>query len=83
MLSESTIAGMLTKALDLQQQPVAVCFTDAKPAALAGPKGRVAAGCRFWQDAADGALATSAADHSTCAIGVYHPITWSFLRLRA
>jgi uncharacterized protein (DUF169 family) len=71
MLSESTIAGILTKALDLQQSPVAVSFTDSMPAGLEGPKGRVAAGCRFWQDGANDAFATSAADHSTCAIGVY------------
>jgi uncharacterized protein (DUF169 family) len=78
MLSESTIAGILTRALDLQQPPVAVSFTESIPTGLAGPKGRVAAGCRFWQDAAVGAFATSAADHSTCAIGVYtHSLQFS------
>jgi uncharacterized protein (DUF169 family) len=33
--------------------------------------GRVPAGCRFWQDAATSAFATSSADHSLCAIGVH------------
>jgi uncharacterized protein (DUF169 family) len=32
---------------------------------------RAPAGCRFWQDAADRSFATAAADHSSCAIGVY------------
>ena len=38
---------------------------------MSGHAGRVPAGCRFWQDAASTAFATSAADHSLCAIGVY------------
>jgi hypothetical protein len=38
---------------------------------MSGPAGRVPAGCRFWQDAASAAFATSAADHGLCAIGVY------------
>ena len=65
------IAEMLTGALDLRQSPVAICFTAAVPAGLQGHAGRVAAGCRFWQDGASGAFTTSASDHSLCAIGVY------------
>jgi uncharacterized protein (DUF169 family) len=65
------IAQMLTEALDLRQSPVAICFADAVPAGLKSHAGRVPAGCRFWQDGASGAFATSAADHSLCAIGVY------------
>src|SRR5208282_772739 len=48
-----------------------ICFTDAVPAGLKSYAGRVPAGCRFWQDGASGAFATSASDHSLCAIGVY------------
>jgi uncharacterized protein (DUF169 family) len=71
MLSESTISGILSKSLELQQPPVAVSFTESIPAGVAGPKSQVPAGCRFWQDAAAGTFATSSADHSSCAIGVY------------
>jgi uncharacterized protein (DUF169 family) len=65
------IAQMLTEALDLRQSPVAICFTDTIPAGLKGHTGRVPAGCRFWQDGAGGAFATSTSDHNLCAIGVY------------
>jgi uncharacterized protein (DUF169 family) len=67
----TAIAEMLTDALDLRQSPVAICFTDVVPAGLKSHAGPVPAGCRFWQDGAGGAFATSAADHSLCAIGVY------------
>src|ERR1700722_14398829 len=65
------LAARLAAALDLRQPPVAICFTDFIPAGMSGPAGRVPAGCRFWQDAASAAVATSAADHSLFAIGVY------------
>jgi uncharacterized protein (DUF169 family) len=71
MRSESTISQTLAAALDLRQPPVAICFTESIPAGVGAPKGRVAAGCRFWQDAARTAFVTSAADHDLCAIGVY------------
>jgi len=67
----SKISAEITGALQLKQPPVAICFTDAVPSGLYGPADRVAAGCRFWEDATGGAFATSAADHSMCAIGVY------------
>jgi uncharacterized protein (DUF169 family) len=67
----SQIAATLAASLDLQQPPVAICFTETIPPGLGAHKGRVAAGCRFWQDAATVAFATSAMDHSMCAIGVY------------
>lgn len=65
------LAAKLAAALDLRQPPVAICFTDFIPAGMSGPAGRVPAGCRFWQDAASAAFATSSADHGLCAIGVY------------
>lgn len=67
----SAIVETLTRTLDLRQSPVAVCFTESIPPGVASHAGRVAAGCRFWQDAASAAFATSALDHSMCAIGVY------------
>jgi uncharacterized protein (DUF169 family) len=65
------IAETLTSSLNLRQPPVAVCFTDSLPASIPAHDGSVPAGCRFWQDAATAAFATSPADHALCAIGVY------------
>jgi uncharacterized protein (DUF169 family) len=67
----SQLAAILAASLDLQQPPVAICFTESIPAGMSTHEGRVAAGCRFWQDAATAAFATSAVDHSMCAIGIY------------
>jgi uncharacterized protein (DUF169 family) len=65
------IANTLTASLQLQQLPVAISFCDSLPDSVAVPTGRVAAGCRFWEDGAAAAFATSASDHNRCAIGVY------------
>jgi uncharacterized protein (DUF169 family) len=65
------LAGTLTASLKLAQQPVAVSFTDSVPASVPAHNGQSPAGCRFWQDAATATFATSSADHSLCAIGVY------------
>lgn len=65
------LAAKLAASLDLRQPPVAICFTDSIPAGLSAHAGPVPAGCRFWQDAASATFATSASDHSLCAIGVY------------
>ena len=67
----STASEVLAESLALRQPPVAICFTDSIPPGLSQVAGRVPAGCRFWEDAASGAFATSAVDHSLCAIGVY------------
>ena len=71
MKNYASIAGALSASLDLHQAPVAICFTDFVPDGISPHDGRVPAGCRFWQDAASKTFATSAADHSLCAIGVY------------
>jgi uncharacterized protein (DUF169 family) len=65
------LATTLAASLDLQQPPVAISFTDTIPAGIQAHSGRVPAGCKFWQDAASEAFATTAADHNLCAIGVY------------
>jgi uncharacterized protein (DUF169 family) len=65
------LATTLAASLDLQQPPVAISFTDTIPAGIKSHYGRVPAGCKFWQDAATAAFATTAADHNLCAIGVY------------
>jgi uncharacterized protein (DUF169 family) len=67
----AAIASTLTSSLDLQQPPVALSFSDSLPAGIAAHSGPPPAGCRFWEDAAAGAFATSADDHYRCAIGVY------------
>lgn len=67
----AAFAESLTTSLRLQQPPVAISFSDSLPVDVPRHTGRVAAGCRFWEDAAAGAFATDAADHNRCAIGVY------------
>jgi len=67
----SEISESLTQSLALKQPPVAITFADAVPAGVSLFSGKVAAGCRFWQEAATSAFATSAADHNLCAIGVH------------
>jgi uncharacterized protein (DUF169 family) len=58
-------------ALKLKNSPIAICFVDTVPAGFDAPASRAPAGCRFWEDATTASFATSAADHSLCAIGVY------------
>jgi uncharacterized protein (DUF169 family) len=67
----TTTSDVLEKSLALGQPPVAICFTDSIPSGLSSVAGRVPAGCRFWQDGAHKAFATSVFDHNLCAIGVY------------
>ena len=69
--SFASLSMSLTQALGLAQPPIAISFTDEVPPGIGAPSARVAAGCRFWQDASNATLATSAEDHSGCAIGVY------------
>jgi uncharacterized protein (DUF169 family) len=67
----SQLAATLAASLDLHQPPVAISFASSLPIGLKSHSGRVPAGCRFWEDGAAAAFATSASDHSLCAIGVY------------
>jgi hypothetical protein len=57
--------------LELTQPPIAVCLTDTVPAGVERWSGRIPAGCRFWQEAANRVFATSAGDHDLCSIGLY------------
>lgn len=68
-----SIHRTLTEALTLRQPPIAVCLHvgDTVPARVSATAPRVAAGCVFWEKAADGAFATSSADHANCAIGTF------------
>jgi uncharacterized protein (DUF169 family) len=71
MSSHSEIAQSLTESLELTQPPIAVCLTDTVPAGVENWSGRIPAGCRFWQEAANRVFATSAGDHDLCSIGLY------------
>lgn len=70
-LDYAEMAHTLGICLDLHQSPIAINFVDSVPDGIANHAGRAPAGCRFWQDAATAAFATSATDHELCAIGVY------------
>jgi uncharacterized protein (DUF169 family) len=65
------LSANLVNALRLDQPPIAICFAERVPDELAAPPMRVPAGCRFWEEATSATFATSANDHSMCAIGVY------------
>jgi uncharacterized protein (DUF169 family) len=67
----ATLSATLIKTLNLQQPPIAISFSNSLPSDLASHSGQVPAGCRFWQDAASSAFATSAIDHEMCAIGIH------------
>ena len=67
----AALAATLTESLHLARPPVAVCFADSVPAGVSGWKGRVPAGCRFWQEAGAAVFATAPADHDLCGIGTY------------
>lgn len=65
-------AARLQSALNLKLAPVAVCFTDDLPDNIPAYAGKhVAAGCKFWEQAAAGTFATTAEDHKLCSIGIY------------
>jgi uncharacterized protein (DUF169 family) len=65
------ISRSLVASLSLRQEPVAISFSETIPSDVPAYHGRVAAGCRFWEEAATRTFATSAADHTLCSIGVY------------
>jgi uncharacterized protein (DUF169 family) len=67
----SRASRSLVEFLGLAQPPVALCFAKSVPGGVPEHSGRVAAGCRFWQDGASASFFTSAPDHSMCAVGVY------------
>jgi uncharacterized protein (DUF169 family) len=71
MTDRASLAATLTDALQLQQPPVAITFTDRIPEGVRTWDGQVPAGCRFWQEAARSTFATTATHHDLCAIGTY------------
>jgi uncharacterized protein (DUF169 family) len=71
MLDLAAIAENLTSALKLDNPPVAVQFADALPAGIPAPSRRLPAGCSFWQEGTHAAVATTASDHDSCAIGIH------------
>ena len=76
MPDHAALSKTLTDSLQLSLPPIAVCLTDDVPEGLSAYEGRVAAGCRFWEEAATRAFSTSTHDHELCAIGVHtHHLT--------
>jgi uncharacterized protein (DUF169 family) len=71
MPSHSEISAALTQDLGLSHPPIAVCLADSVPNGVETWSGPIPAGCRFWQEAGTRVFATSASDHSSCAIGQY------------
>jgi uncharacterized protein (DUF169 family) len=71
MQEYAKVSSDIVSALKLKNPPIAICFADTVPAAFGTPTSRAPAGCRFWEDATTASFATSAVDHSLCAIGVY------------
>ena len=72
-ISYSQLANRLSTSLKLSGMCTGsgFVFSDSAPAGMKAHKGRVPAGCRFWQDAASSAFVTSSADHNLCAIGIH------------
>ena len=65
------ISEQMCRSLRLAQTPISVSLTDEMPDEIPRFDGTAAAGCQFWENAADGPLATSTPDHEMCAIGVH------------
>lgn len=65
------IARALTEAVPTRLAPIAISLVDEVPPGIPPFSGRVPAGCRFWEEAARGAFATSPGDHDLCAIGTF------------
>lgn len=70
-MSYKQISDRLTGSVRLALAPIAITMSDSVPEGVPHFAGRVAAGCRFWQDAAAGTFATSPGDHDLCAIGTF------------
>jgi uncharacterized protein (DUF169 family) len=71
MSKYSDIANALHESLKLEFPPIAVCLAKEIPRGIPEPARPAAAGCRFWQEAAGGPVATSSRHHELCSIGVY------------
>jgi uncharacterized protein (DUF169 family) len=71
MQEYANVSSDIMGALKLKNPPIAICFADTVPAGFDAPTKRAPAGCHFWEGATKASFATSAEDHSLCAIGVY------------
>lgn len=79
--SWSALAAGLNDALSLDAPPIAITFTDERPAgvtSLDGPMppplpdgrtGRAPAGCVFWMMGTESTFSTIAEDHGNCSVG--------------
>jgi len=71
MPTNARLAATLSDSLQLTQAPIAVRFADTVPDGMKLFSGTVPAGCRFWQEAANGTFATVAQQHDLCGIGMF------------
>jgi uncharacterized protein (DUF169 family) len=71
MANYAALSQELSHLLELELSPIAISFSNDAPDGVPAYRGQSPAGCRFWQDAADSAFTTTAADHELCAIGVH------------
>lgn len=71
MVDQNDVARQLGDSLNLSVPPIAVSFADEIPDGVPPYDAAAAAGCQFWEQAAQGPFATSTADHALCAIGVH------------
>ncbi len=65
------ISQQMCGSLRLEQTPIAVSLSNEAPDGIPAFDGIAAAGCQFWENAANGPIATSTPDHELCAIGVH------------
>jgi uncharacterized protein (DUF169 family) len=68
------ISEKIKSNLSLSSNPIAISFTDDLPSGIkdySQNNPAVAAGCMFWQAALTEPFATTAKDHSGCAVGLY------------
>jgi uncharacterized protein (DUF169 family) len=71
MADYTQLSTTLRQALDLRLPPIAISFSDSLPDGVPGFEGAVPAGCSFWELAAGGPFATTAANHALCSIGIH------------
>ncbi len=71
MENYAALAQELVELLHLDQEPVAISFSDTAPEGIKEYDGQAPAGCSFWQEAATSTFTTSARNHELCAIGVH------------
>jgi uncharacterized protein (DUF169 family) len=71
MSNPISLSDQLVNVLHPALPPIAIAFSDQVPPHVPAFDGTVAAGCSFWEKAAEKTFVTSAGDHALCSIGIY------------